>query len=210
MKLVAFFIRHAETDLNNPSDGSEEKFRGDADVPLNMEGQKQAQDIPIYLKGYRLSAIYTSGKHRTIQTAMPLAEAKGLESKQLKNFDSLDTGEFTGLPKNGENREKLAYYRDHPEEKIPGGESVQAFRDRVDPIIMNVVKVGEESGAPAVAFVHGSVMREISRMFDESYDSLKVDPGGIVGVMKETNGEYTAMPLVKMSENEEDMDKAGS
>ncbi|SRR6266436_3818485 len=210
MKLVAFFIRHGETDLNNPSDGSEEKFRGDADVPLNMEGQKQAQDIPIYLKGYRISSIYTSGKHRTMQTAQPLADAKGLKFSTLKNFDSLDTGEFTGLPKDDENREKLEYYRDHPEEKIPGGESVKEFRDRVDPIIMNVVKVGEESGAPAVAFVHGSVMREVSRVFDESYDSLKVDPGGIIGVMKETNGEYTAMPLVKMSEDEEDMDRAGS
>jgi len=210
MKLVAFFIRHGETDLNNPPDGSEEKFRGDADVPLNMEGQKQAQDIPIYLKGYRLSAIYHSGKHRTTQTAQPLAEAKGIQSVSLKNLDSLDTGEFTGLPKNEENREKLAYYRDHPEEKIPGGESVQDFRDRVDPIIANSVKIGEEAGAPVAVVVHGSVMREVSRLFDESYDSLKVDPGGIVGVMKEKSGEYAAMPLVKMSESEEDMDNAGS
>ena len=139
MKLVAFFIRHGETDLNNPPDGSEEKFRGDADVPLNKDGQEQAQDIVTYLAGYRISAIYTSGKHRTMQTAQPLAEAKGVKAVQLKNFDSLDTGAFTGMPKNDENREKLAYYREHPDEKIPDGESVQAFRDRVDPVIKNEI-----------------------------------------------------------------------
>lgn len=226
MKLVALFIRHGETDMNNPPNGAEEKFRGDADIPLNANGQKQAQDIVQYLKGYKLSALYHSGKHRTMQTAQPLAEDKGIESKVLRNFDSLDTGNFTGLPKNEENREKLAYYREHPDVPIPGGESVQHFRDRVDPIIHSVVKIGTESGAPAAAVVHGSVMREISRLFDKSYDSLKVEPGGIVGVMKEDgenfqtfgapkskkngDGGYTVMPLVKESEDEEDMDKAGS
>jgi 2,3-bisphosphoglycerate-dependent phosphoglycerate mutase len=210
MKLAAFFIRHGETDMNNPPDGSEEKFRGDADVPLNMNGHQQAEDLVQYLKGYKLSALYHSGKHRTMQTMMPLAEDKGLPSVALKNFDSLDTGEFTGLPKNEENKEKLAYYREHPDETIPGGESVNHFRDRVDPIIRNCVKIGLESGAPVAACVHGSVMREISRLFDESYDSLKVEPGGIVGIAQEQDGSLTAMPLVKESEEEEDMDRPGS
>jgi len=210
MKLVAFFIRHGETDMNNPPNGEEEKFRGDADIPLNADGHQQAEDLVMYLKGYKLSALYHSGKHRTMQTMMPLAENKGMTSTALKNFDSLDTGDFTGLPKNEENREKLSHYRDNPKEEIPGGESVQHFRDRVDPIIRNVIKIGLESGVPAAACVHGSVMREISRLFDESYDSLKVEPGGIIGVMKEDDGSFKAMPLVKESDEEEDMDRPGS
>ncbi len=210
MKLAAFFIRHGETDMNNPPDGGEEKFRGDMDIPLNMTGQQQAEDLVTYLKGYKLSALYHSGKHRTMQTMMPLAESKGMSSIALKNFDSLDTGDFTGLPKNEENREKLGHYRDHPKEVIPGGESVEHFRNRVDPIIRNCIKVGIESGLPVAACVHGSVMREISRLFHKSYDSLKVEPGGIVGVSKEDDGTYTAMPLVKESQDEEDMDKPGS
>ena len=209
MRLVAFFIRHGETDLNKPADGIE-KFRGDLDIPLNKEGESQAEDIPNYLRGYKLSALFHSGKHRTMQTVAPLAEEKGMESKELGNLDSLDTGDFSGLPKNEENKKKLQWYREHPEETIPGGESVQHFRDRVDPVIMNIVKMGTEFGSPSAACVHGSVMREISRLFSESYDTLKVEPGGIVGIFRDQQGHYSAEPLVKEAGDDEVMDHAGS
>jgi len=210
MKLVAFFIRHGETELNNPSDGETEKFRGDLDVPLNKDGEAQAAQIPDYLRGYRLSALFHSGMHRTAQTVQPLAENKGIESKKIEDMNSLDTGDFSGLPKTEENRNKLKWYRENPEEVIPGGESVQHFRDRVDPVIMNVVKIGEQAGSPSAACVHGSVMREISRLFSESYDSLKVEPGGIVGIFRDTQGNYLAEPLVKEAGEDEDMDQPGS
>lgn len=209
-KLIAFFIRHGETELNNPSNGDQEKFRGDIDVPLNENGEQQAQEIPDYLAGYNLSAIYHSGMQRTEQTIAPLAEAKGIVPVEMENLNSLNTGDFAGLPKNEENREKLAWYRKNPDEQIPGGESVQSFRDRVDPLIYNIIKNGKEGGAPTAACVHGSVMREISRLFAENYDSLKVDPGGIVGIFVDSQGNYSASPLVKESESEEDMDKPGS
>ncbi len=204
MKLVAFFIRHGETDLNKS-----DSFRGDIDIPLNEEGQKQAEEIPHYLAAYKLSSLFHSGMQRTAQTLEPLAEAKGLPSKKMENLDSLDTGNFAGLPKTEENRKKLEHYRKNPEETIPGGESVQEFRDRIDPLIFNIIKLGEESGAPSAACVHGSVIREISRLFDESYDSLKVDPGGIIGVFKTQDG-YEVQPLVKENNEQEDMDAPGS
>jgi broad specificity phosphatase PhoE len=210
MRLVAIFIRHGDTELNAPSNGEMEKFRGDADVPLNEEGHEQAEKIPQYLSGYKLSALFHSGKHRTAQTMQPLAEAKGMESQEISGLDSLDTGDFTGLPKTEENKKKLQWYRDNPDTQIPGGESVQVFRDRVDPLIMKVIKIGQEGGAPAAACVHGSVMREISRLFSESYDMLKVDPGGIVGIFEENDGNLSAEPMIGESESGEDMDKAGS
>jgi len=211
VRIVAFFVRHGTTDLNQPPNGEEEKFRGDIDAPLNEDGMEQAEELPEYLKGYRVSALYHTGMHRTAQTLLPLAEGRDMDMIELKRFNSLDTGDFAGLPKNEENKERMSYYRDNPDEVIPGGESVQAFRDRVDPIILNLIRTGEESGAPIVAVAHGSVMREISRLFDQSYDSLKIQPGGVVGVFKDdSSGEYTVKALVKESPNEEDMDKPGS
>ena len=208
MKIVAFFIRHGETELNNPTDG-QEKFRGDIDVPLSAEGWEQANEIPDYLAAYKLSSLYHSGMQRTAQTLNPLAEQRGMDTLGLHKLNSLDTGDFSGLSKTEENRKKLEYYRENPEEVIPGGESVQTFRDRVDPIIMNIIRVGEEAGAPSAACVHGSVIREISRLFDKSYDSLKVEPGGIIGVFG-AQGNYTVKPLVKENDGEEDMDQPGS
>jgi len=204
MKIVAFFLRHGETDLNKS-----DSFRGDIDIPLNEDGQNQAEEIPNYLAAYKLSALYHSGMQRTAQTLAPLEKQKNMKSSKMENLDSLDTGDFSGLPKSEENRKKLEHYREHPEETIPGGESVQNFRDRVDPAIFKVLKVGEESGIPSAACVHGSVIREISRLFDESYDSLKVEPGGIIGIFKTADG-YEAQPLVKESDKEEDMDAPGS
>jgi broad specificity phosphatase PhoE len=209
MRLVAFFIRHGETDLNGDG-GPEEKFRGDLDVPLNKEGEKQAADIPKYLAGYKLSALLHSGKHRTMQTMQPLAEAKGMESHMVPNLDSLDTGDFSGLPKTDENKKKLEHYRNNPEEVIPGGESVQNFRDRVDPSVYKVIEMGKSGNAPAAACVHGSVMREISRLFHKSYDSLKVEPGGIVGIFADNQGRLLAEPLIKEAGEGEVMDPPGS
>jgi len=208
-KIVAFFVRHGETDLNSPPNGEAEKFRGDIDAPLNETGMSQAEELPSYLKGYRVSALYHTGMHRTAQTLLPFADERDMEMIELPAFNSLDTGDFAGLPKNDENKERMAYYRDNPEEQIPGGESVQEFRDRVDPIIMNLIRMGEEGGAPVVAVAHGSVMREISRLFDTSYDSLKIEPGGVVGVFKSADG-YYVKPLVKEDDEQEDMDKPGS
>jgi hypothetical protein len=70
--------------------------------------------------------------------------------------------------------------------------------------------MGEEAGAPTAASCHGSVMREISRLFNKTYDAIKVEPGGIVGIFKTKDGKYIASPLVKEDQGEEDMDKAGS
>jgi broad specificity phosphatase PhoE len=204
VKIVAFFIRHGQTDLNKAND-----FRGDIDIPLNETGQQEAEEIPEYLAAYPLSVLYHSGMQRTEQTLEPLVRDRNMPSIGLENFNGLDTGEFSGKPKTKENKKILDYYRANPKVKIPGGESVEDFRNRVDPIIYNVIKVGEESGKPSVAVVHGSVLREVSRLFHNDYNELKVEPGGIVGIFKSSSG-YSAQPLLKESITEEDIAPPGS
>lgn len=198
--IVAFFVRHGETDMNKA-----DEFRGDEDVPLNSEGMAQAEALVPYFDARDLSAAFHSGMQRTQQTLAPLMDSKGMESHEVEDLDSLDTGNFTGLPKTEENKKKLEYYRQNPEEIIPGGESVQHFRDRVDPKIMKVIQIGEERGAPTIAAVHGSIMKELSRLFcDGDYNKVKVEPGGIVGIFKSAHG-YEAKPLVRENEGEEDI-----
>jgi probable phosphoglycerate mutase len=210
MKIVAFFIRHGETDFNEKEKGpqKEERFRGDLDIPLNEDGQREAEELVPYFAAREFSAAFHSGMQRTAQTLEPLMAAKGMEAATVEGLDSLDTGDFSGLPKTKKNKKKLEWFRKNPNEVIPGGESVSAFRDRVDPKIMQVIKIGEEAGKPAVACVHGSVMRELSRLLHDDYNKVKVEPGGVVGVFKSPNG-YEAAALLKESETEEDI-RAGS
>jgi broad specificity phosphatase PhoE len=181
------------------------EFRGDADVPLNEQGEEQAQALVPYFNARKFSAAFHSGKRRTAETLEPLMQDKGMESTKIDDMNSLNTGDFTGLPKSEKNKKALEWFREHPEEKIPGGETVQSFRDRVDPAIQMAIRIGEEAGQPTISAVHGSVMRELSRLLHNGdYNKVKVEPGGIVGVFKSPNG-YTAKPLVKENLGEEEI-----
>lgn len=201
MKIVAFFIRHGETDMNK-----KDEFRGDEDIDLDETGQAQAQELVPYFDARDFSAAFHSDKKRTKQTIGPLAEAHGMQAVELPGLDSLNTGDFTGLPKTAANKKKLDWYREHPDVVIPGGESVQNFRNDTDPAIMKVIRIGEEAGKPAIAATHGSVMRELSRMFHNGdYNAIKVEPGGIVGVFKKRGGGYDAKALVRENPAEEDI-----
>ena len=199
MKIVAFFIRHGETDLNK-----EDAFRGDLDVPLNEEGEKQAQDLVSMFSARSFSDAFQSDRLRVRQTLEPLMEAHDMVPKTLTNLESLNTGDLAGQPKDEKNLEMLKWYRDHPDEQIPGGETVRGFRDRVDPILMMIIRVGQESGKPVVACVHGSIIKELGRLLYDDIGSLKVEPGGIVAVFSTPKG-YIAKPIFKDSEEAEPM-----
>lgn len=204
-KIVAFFIRHGETDLNDPPEGGKERFRGDADVELNDEGKKQANALVPFFNAREFSAAFHSGMHRTAQTIEPLMTAKGMVAHEVEGLNSLNTGDFTGLPKTEENRKKLDWYREHPNVKIPGGESVDDFRRRTDPRLMKIIRLGDDSGKPTVTAAHGSVMRELSRILcDGDYDKIKLDPGGVVAVYKTSNG-YEAVPIFRENPGQEDI-----
>lgn len=203
MKLVALFLRHGDTDLNESND-----FRGDIDVPLNKKGHDQAEYLVKFFKHSKFSKAYRSTRSRTAQTIKPLMLSKDMEAKPTEDLDSLDTGDFAGLPKSEENLEKLKYYQEHPEEKIPGGEMVRTFRNRVDSRLMAIVKQGEETSHPTIACVHGSVLKELSRLITGDMKSVRVDPGGAVGVFKVRNG-YALKALLHPVDGAEE-DRPGS
>jgi alpha-ribazole phosphatase len=192
-KIVCFFVRHGETDMNKNND-----FRGDLDIDINSEGKKQAEQLVPFFANRQFSAVYGSSRKRVMQTLEPLLKAKNMTMKPLKSLDSLDTGEFAGKPKNDENLKEMKWYREHPEETIPGGEKVKTFRKRVDAKIMQLIHRGESSSSPVLVGIHGSVVKELGRFLEGNMDAAKVEPGGVVAVFKSPTG-YTAEPILKDS-----------
>lgn len=190
MRVVAYFIRHGETDLNKSNE-----FRGDLDVGLNAEGQKQAEDLVPAFAGRRFSAAFSSSRARTKQTLAPLLASKGMEATTLRDLDSLDTGDFSGLPKNEKNKKEMQWYRDHPDVQIPGGEKVREFRHRVDPAIFRIIKIGEQSDLPVIVGAHGSILKELCRLLHGDMHAARVEPGGVIGVFKSPYG-YVAKALL--------------
>jgi broad specificity phosphatase PhoE len=132
--------------------------------------------------------------------------------KPLKALDSLDTGEFAGKPKDKENLKELKWYREHPEEPIPGGEKVQKFRDRVDAKIMQLLHKGESSSKPILVGVHGSITKELGRYLEGDMEACHVEPGGVIAVFTnpQSHSGYTAEPILHDSEETPEEIAAGS
>jgi len=195
---VAYFIRHGETEGN-----VEDVFRGDIDYPLNKEGQEQAQKLVKFFRRDRFSKIYSSDRKRVLQTLEPLAKSKRMKITKVNNLESLNTGDFSGLPKSDENLKRIKWYNKHPDIQIPGGESVQAFRDRVDPMLESICKQGEEAGIPVAVGCHGSILKELFRwVYGKIEAKARVEPGGVVAVLKGSQG-YECIPILGAKDKED-------
>lgn len=66
-------IRHGETDWNK-----DKRLQGYLDIPLNVEGQRQAQALSLCLATLKLDAVFSSDLQRARDTAQPLAAAHAL------------------------------------------------------------------------------------------------------------------------------------
>lgn len=195
-QLVALFVRHGQTELNK-----EKRFRGQMDVPLDAVGRQQAIDIRSFLASHlgdkQLGASFRSSKDRARVTA-DIVMGPG-KTKPVKNFDALNVGKFSGQLKSPENMKEIMHYQKYPDQKIPGGERVNDFRERTDPEIKMVIAEGERSGRPSIVICHSSTIHEVSHLFHHDHNAVKVTPGGIVAVYKRPSGSYYAAALLHES-----------
>jgi probable phosphomutase (TIGR03848 family) len=112
-------IRHALTD----SVGKRLSGRTPG-VPLNIEGQAQAQQLAARLAQVHLDAIYSSPLERAVQTAAPLATQHNLEPIINNDFLELDFGNWTNctFQELQEQPEFQRFNSFRSNTRIPGGE----------------------------------------------------------------------------------------
>lgn len=199
MKVVAFFVRHGETELNK-----EKAFRGPLDVELNDDGHNQAEELRKFFEDSSFSSAFTSDKKRTKETAKTVLGDRKIRLKKVKQLDSYNVGDLSGKPKNESNLAIVKHYQEHPDETIPGGESLNKFRKDSDPKIMMVIKRGAQASEPAIAFVHSSIVHELSYLLHGDHQWAKVQPGGVVAVLKGQDGTLKAVPIFRESKKSED------
>jgi probable phosphoglycerate mutase len=197
-KIICLVVRHADTDLNDSN-----KFRGDLDIDINDKGRQQAKEVAAFLKGRNFSGVYGSTRKRVKQTLDPILKERKIKMRALKSLDSLDTGELAGQPKSEENLKELKWYRQHPQETIPGGEKVAGFRKRVDNKMLDLIHRGESGSLPVLIGAHGSIVKEIGRLLHDDMDHAKVLPGGVVAIYKSPSG-YSAEPIFKPADEPEE------
>jgi probable phosphoglycerate mutase len=84
--------RHAETDWNR-----EKRWQGFADLSLSEQGREQARALADELNAFPCSAVYASDLRRAHETALVIAERKGLAVTPLRELREVDVGSWTGL-----------------------------------------------------------------------------------------------------------------
>jgi probable phosphoglycerate mutase len=85
-------VRHGEAEGNQ-----HHRLIGWSDVGLTSVGQRQAELVADRLSRAGVDRIVTSDLRRTVQTAMPLAEAIGIEPIPDPRLREIHNGEWTGL-----------------------------------------------------------------------------------------------------------------
>jgi broad specificity phosphatase PhoE len=85
-------VRHAVTDWT-----LEGRWQGLADLSLNDRGREQALALAEQLDAIPFSAIYASDLTRAYETALTIAERRGLDVTPVPELREIDVGSWTGL-----------------------------------------------------------------------------------------------------------------
>jgi phosphoserine phosphatase len=123
-------VRHGETEWNRV-----ERFRGQANVPLNETGLAQAEATARRISGeWRPVAVYSSPLSRAVKTAEAIAHQCGLPVQTHRGLTDINYGQWQGLTPD-EARQRWpemvdAWYRTPETAQIPGGETLNQVRVR--------------------------------------------------------------------------------
>lgn len=126
---ILLLIRHGENDYSKNG-----KFAGRIPgVHLNERGQKQANELAEALAEIPIKAIYSSPLERAIETAEPIAKARGLKIIQAPGLLEADLGQWQGQSIRRLARTKYWRVVQHAPSRAghPGGESFLQIQTRV-------------------------------------------------------------------------------
>jgi broad specificity phosphatase PhoE len=186
---VLVYIRHGSTALNSQTPG-EEHLRGWLPIPLSPQGVKEGQDT-----GMRLArglsgpptTFRTSDLNRTQQMAAIVGKSLGVQATADSNIRDWNTGKLAGQ-KVSDALPTLKYLINNPNEPAPGGESMNDYRQRFEPLMRQLIAapgvhvvVGHGRGASlleGIADPEGGVGQAAPIKF--LLERPKVKPGGIL------------------------------
>lgn len=153
-------IRHGQTELNRGP-----FFQGQIDVPLNALGEAQAGRLAARLAAEAPEAMLCSDLLRTRQTAEPSARRLQLQADTDAALREQHFGQFEGLSFDQVAQRYpeafASWQRHHPEDAVPGGESVIAFHARVIGAVRSIAAA--HAGRRIAVVTHGGVLDMVWR-----------------------------------------------
>jgi broad specificity phosphatase PhoE len=170
-----YLARPGETDLN-----IDERCQGSNNAPLNTTGMTQARRLAQTLPG-DVTRIVSSPQQRALQTAMTVAQARGLKVEVMPELRERDFGEFEGLTlAEVEQRYPLLWRAgvttawDVPP---PRGETTRAVVQRVS-MAWQLLQA-RHADEVLLLCVHGFVIRALCYLIDRLSESAFFDAPGL-------------------------------
>lgn len=190
--ILVYVARHGTTDLNK-----KDAFRGPIDAPLDKSGVRDANQLAYYFEPIDLSCIVHSAKIRTRETARIVGQRKqGVRMSENADLAAWNVGDLGGQPKSKENEALVDWHVKHPSIPLPGGESLDAFKARVRPLIANAIELGIRYADPPLIVAHSSVIHEVGAMLSEDHEHTLVEPGGVAAIYIKA-GKLDSEPVFK-------------
>jgi broad specificity phosphatase PhoE len=149
--------RHAETDWSR-----EKRWQGLTDLSLNERGREQARALAEKLEAVPLSALYASDLRRAYETALVVAERKGLGVTPMRELREVDVGSWTGLAQDEiKERFRDAYtqMRTRTGRGWEGGETLAEMGRRVLEAIRRIAR--EHPGDVVLVVTHSGPIRTV-------------------------------------------------
>ena len=149
--------RHGETDWNR-----EKRWQGHADLSLNERGRGQARALAERLQAVPFSAVYASDLRRAYETALVVAERKGLAVTPMRELREVDVGSWTGLSQE-EVKERFPDAYSHVRARTgrgwEGGETYAEMGRRVLEAMRSIAR--EHPGDAVLVVTHSGPIRAV-------------------------------------------------
>jgi alpha-ribazole phosphatase/probable phosphoglycerate mutase len=153
-----YLVRHGQV-----ADGHTDRYHGHNDVGLSPAGEQQFEALAAQLAATPLAGVYASDLTRAFKGAAIISRGRDLAPRAIPEFREVNFGAWEGLsfteimaqfPAELENR-----FRDLPNFRIPGGESLLDVRTRALPALLQLLEQHREQALLIVA--HAGINRVI-------------------------------------------------
>jgi broad specificity phosphatase PhoE len=187
MSEVLFYgLRHGRTEGNKDN-----LYRGWSNEPfaqLAPEGRNDIREAALFLKraGLSFPIIISDDLSRAQESQKIAAGVLGIKELEVdKRARPLNVGDYTGKDKQ---KHPVDEFLKNRGKKIPGGESMNQFDNRLAKFVSDVLELVVQIKRPILLIAHGSTISFLHNAInggkEAGYEGI-VHPGGIVAVTRE-------------------------
>ena len=153
-----YLLRHGQV-----ADGHTHLYHGNNDIELSPQGVRQLEQAAAQLQEVELAGVYASDLSRAAQGAEIICRGRSIEPLIIPEFREIHFGVWEGLSFQ-EIMEQYpddlqALFKDFPNFRIPGGESLMDLKARALPALKGLIEEHHEQAFLLVA--HAGINRVI-------------------------------------------------